>query len=81
MPEAYLASVLYDPKTKLADEAVVVVELGPKKVRLYIGLEPTPVGDPSIPNQAVQTLRELGEALRHIQDAPLTTDTLHHFRT
>jgi hypothetical protein len=77
-PQAYLASVLYNPQTKQADQAVVVVEYGPKTARVYIGLAPTPIDAPNLHEQVPQLLRELGEALRHIQDAPLAPHTLHH---
>ena len=79
-PEAFLSAVLYNPETKQADQAVVVVQYGPKTARIYIGLEPTPVDAPNLREQVPQLLRELGEALRHIQDAPLAPHTMHHLR-
>jgi hypothetical protein len=79
-PQAYLASVLYNPQTKQADEAVVVVEFGPKTARVRIELEPTPIDAPNLPDQVLQLLRELGEALGHIKDVPLAPHTQHRFR-
>jgi hypothetical protein len=73
MFQAYLLSVFYDPETKLADEAVVVVEFGLKKARIHVDLEPTPTADPNISTQATRLLQELGKALRHIRDTPLAT--------
>lgn len=80
-PRISLASILYDPETKQADQAVVVVEQPRRTIRIQIGLEPIQVGDPSIPGRVAQTLQELGEALRHTEDAPLTASTLHRFQT
>jgi|HubBroStandDraft_6_1064221.scaffolds.fasta_scaffold703823_1 hypothetical protein len=79
-PEAYLASVLYNPQTKQADQAVVIVQYGPKTARVNIELPSTPIDSPNLADQVPQLLRELGEALRHIQDAPLALHTLHRLR-
>ena len=79
-PEAYLASVLYDPQTKQADQAVVVVEYGHKAARVQIELPSTPIDAPNLHEQARQLLQELAEALRHIEDVPLRPYTAHRFR-
>ena len=79
-PHAYLTSILYDPKTKLVDRVVAVVEFGHETKRINIDLEPLPLGDPGISSRAAQILRGLGEEFRHIEDAPLTSSTRHLFR-
>ena len=79
-PYARLASVLYNPETKQADQAVVLVHYGPKTARVHIELTPVPVDAPNLAAQVPLLLRELGEALSHIQDAPLEPSTAHRFR-
>lgn len=80
-PRAYLTSILYDPQTKLVDRVVVVVEFAHETKRINIDLEPLPLGDPGISNQAAQILRGLSEDFRHIEDVPLTSGTRHLFRS
>jgi hypothetical protein len=63
-PQAFLSSVLYNPETKQADQAVVIVQFGPKTARVHIELAPTPIDAPNLADQVPQLLRELGEALR-----------------
>jgi hypothetical protein len=80
-PQAFLSTVLYNPVTKQADQAVVVVQYGPKEARVRIELPPIPVDSPNLVDQLPQLLHELGEALSHIKDAPLSLYTQHHLRT
>jgi hypothetical protein len=74
---AILATVHYNSQTNIADQVDVDVEYGPKKARIHIDLAPTPINDPHIPDEIGRLLRELGEALRYISDAPLTRHTQH----
>ncbi len=80
-PKVFLASVLYDPTSKEADEAVAVAEFGRRKARIRIDLEPTPIGDPGLPAQAARLLRELGEVLRHTPDERPALDKRPRHRT
>jgi hypothetical protein len=77
---AILATVHYNPETNIADQVDVDVKYGPKKARIHIDLTPTPIDDPNIPDETGRLLRELGQALRHISDVPLTRHMRHHLR-
>ena len=68
-PQAFLSTVLYNPVTKQADQAVVVVQYGPKEARVRIELPPIPVDSPNLVDQLPQLLHELGGGQRRSQFA------------
>ena len=78
--QAFLSGVLYNPETKQADEAVVVVEFARIKARIRIDVSPSPIDAPNLLDQVPQLLREFGEALSHIPDVPLEPSATHRIR-
>jgi len=79
-PTAHITLVHYDPKTRLVEGVELAVEHGPQKARIYIDLPPPLSSDNPTTDRLVTLIRELGESLLQISDAPLSIHTRHRSR-